>query len=80
MILRQTSAFGVRRGLAERRKLRREFRTVRTPHGEVTVKLGFLDGGVAQVAPEFESCKKLAAEKNLPLAEIYRAALAAWKA
>jgi len=79
MILRQTSAFGVRRRLAERRKLRREFRLVRTPHGEVTVKLGFLDGAVAQVAPEFESCKKLAAEKNLPLAEIYRAALAAWK-
>ena len=75
MILRQTSAFGVRRGLAERRKLRREFRIVRTPHGDVTVKLGFLDGVVAQVAPEFESCKKLAAEKNLPLAEIYRAAL-----
>jgi hypothetical protein len=80
MILRQTSAFGVRRRLAERRKLRREFRTVQTPYGEVTVKLGFLDGAVTQVAPEFESCKKIAAEKNLPLAEIYRAALAAWKA
>ncbi|MGA2556635.1 MAG: nickel pincer cofactor biosynthesis protein LarC [Verrucomicrobiota bacterium] len=79
MILRHTSAFGVRRRLAERRKLRREFRIVRTPHGDVTVKLGFLDGAVAQVAPEFESCKKLAAEKNLPLAEIYRAVLAAWK-
>jgi hypothetical protein len=75
MILRQTSAFGVRRGLADRRKLRRDFRTVQTPHGAVTVKLGFLDGAVAQAAPEFESCKKLAAEKNLPLAEIYRAAL-----
>ena len=75
MILRHTSAFGVRRRLAERRKLRREFRVVRTPYGDVTVKLGFLDGVVAQVAPEFESCKKLAAEKNLPLAEIYRAAL-----
>ena len=75
MILRQTSAFGVRRTLADRRKLRREFRTVQTPHGAVTVKLGFLDGRVAQAAPEFESCKKLAAEKNIPLAEIYRAAI-----
>ena len=75
MILRQTSAFGVRRSLADRRKLRREFRTVQTPHGAITVKLGFLDGAVAQAAPEFESCKKLAAEKNLPLAEIYRAAI-----
>jgi hypothetical protein len=80
MILRQTTAFGVRRTLVDRRKLRREFRTVQTPHGPVTVKLGFLNGGVAQAAPEFESCKKLAAEKNLPLAEIYHAAMAAWKA
>jgi uncharacterized protein (TIGR00299 family) protein len=79
MILRQTSAFGVRRSVVERWKLRREFRSVPTSLGEVTVKLGFLDGRVAQVAPEFESCKKLAAAKNLPLAEVYRAALAAWK-
>ncbi|MGD1086553.1 MAG: nickel pincer cofactor biosynthesis protein LarC [Verrucomicrobiota bacterium] len=79
MILRQTSAFGVRRSLVERWKLRREFRSVPTPLGQVTLKLGFLDGRLAQVAPEFESCKKLAAEKNLPLAEVYRAALAAWK-
>ena len=79
MILRQTSAFGVRRSLVERWKLRREYRTVQTPHGEVTLKLGLLDGRVAQVAPEFETCKKLAGEKNVPLAEIYRAALAAWK-
>jgi hypothetical protein len=78
MILRQTSAFGVRRSLMERWKLRREFRAVSTPHGPVTLKLGFLDGRVVQIAPEFETCKKLALEKNLPLAEIYRAALAAW--
>jgi hypothetical protein len=75
MILRQTSAFGVRRSLADRRKLRREFRTVQTPYGEVTVKLGFLDGRVVQAAPEFESCKKLAAAKNVTLAEIQRAAV-----
>jgi uncharacterized protein (DUF111 family) len=40
MILRETSAFGVRRTLTERRKLQRETKTVTTPHGEVTVKLG----------------------------------------
>jgi uncharacterized protein (TIGR00299 family) protein len=78
MILRQTSAFGVRRSVLERWKLRREFRVVSTSVGEVTLKLGFLDGRVTQVSPEFESCKKLAAEKNIPITEVYRAALAAW--
>ncbi len=74
MILRQTSAFGVRRSLAERRKLRREFVTARTPYGDVTVKIGKLDGTIVQIAPEFESCKKLALEKNAPLKAVYDAA------
>jgi hypothetical protein len=76
-ILRHTSAFGVRRTLAERRKLRREFRAVRTPYGEVSVKIGKLDGQVIQTAPEYESCRKLAEEKSVPLKTVYEAALAA---
>src|ERR1035441_9241449 len=36
MILRETSAFGIRRMLAERRKLRREFTKIKTPFGDVT--------------------------------------------
>jgi pyridinium-3,5-bisthiocarboxylic acid mononucleotide nickel chelatase len=76
-MLRHTSAFGVRRTLAERRKLRREFRAVRTPYGQVSIKIGKLDGRVIQTAPEYESCKKLAEEKNVPLKAVYEAALAA---
>ncbi len=74
MILCETSAFGVRRSLAERRKLRREFVTAKTPYGDATVKIGKLDGHVVQTAPEFESCKKLAVEKNVPLKTVYDAA------
>jgi hypothetical protein len=74
MILRETSAFGVRRSTAERRKLRREFVTVKTPYGNVTVKIGKLDGKIVQTAPEFESCKKLTVEKNVPLKAVYEAA------
>ena len=77
MLLRETSAFGVRRHLAERRKLRREFTTVKTPHGEVTVKLGKLDGKTVQAAPEFESCRKVAEHAKVPLKEVYEAALKA---
>jgi hypothetical protein len=74
MMLRETSAFGVRRTMAERRKLRREFARVKTPYGEVTVKLGKLNGRVAQAAPEFESCRKLAARAKVPLKKIFEAA------
>jgi uncharacterized protein (TIGR00299 family) protein len=79
MILRETSAFGVRRTMAERRKLRREFSRVKTPLGEITVKIGRLNGKVVQAAPEFESCKKLAARAKVPLKRIYEAALKAVK-
>ncbi len=75
LMLRQTGAFGVRRTISERRKLRREFATVRTSHGEVSVKLGKLNGKVVQAAPEFESCRALAEKAGVPLKDVYEAAL-----
>jgi uncharacterized protein (TIGR00299 family) protein len=80
LLLRETSSFGVRRYTAERRKLARKFVAVHTPYGEVSVKVGRLDGRVVQAAPEFESCKKVAAESNVPLKEVYEAALRAFTA
>jgi len=77
LLMRETSTFGVRRYVAERRKLRREFTAVQTPYGNVTVKLGKLDGKVLQAAPEFESCKKLAEQGRVPIKEVYDAAVRA---
>jgi len=73
LLLRETTAFGVRRTIAERRKLKREFVTVKTKFGPVMVKLGKLNGKVVHAAPEFESCKKLAAKKKVPLRQVYEA-------
>jgi len=75
LILRETTAFGVRRTIAERRKLRRELTGVKTRFGEVTVKIGRLRGKVVQAAPEFESAKKIAAQTKTPVKLIYEAAL-----
>jgi uncharacterized protein (DUF111 family) len=75
LLLRETTAFGVRRTIAERRKLWREFATVKTKFGNVTVKLGKLNGKVVQAAPEFESCKKLATQKKVPVKQIFEAAI-----
>lgn len=79
LMLRETSAFGVRRSVAERRKLQREFVPVQTPYGEVTVKLGKLNGKIVQATPEYESCKKLAEQSKAPLKAIYEAAQKALK-
>ena len=48
-----------------------------TPHGEVTVKLGKLNGEIVQVAPEYESCRAIAASADVPLKVVYDAAVAA---
>jgi uncharacterized protein (TIGR00299 family) protein len=73
LMLRETSSFGVRRHLAERRKLARDFTAVKTPYGEVKVKIGRLDGRVVQAAPEFESCKTVAEKAKVPLKSVYEA-------
>ncbi len=75
LMLRETTAFGVRKTIAERRKLRREFAEIKTPCGKVTVKIGKLGGKVVQIAPEFESAKRLAAQKKMQLKLIYEAAV-----
>lgn len=77
MMLTETSAFGVRRTEASRRKLRREFRQVTTPYGAVTVKIGSLGGAVVQASPEYESCRQAAASAGVPLKAVYEAALQA---
>jgi uncharacterized protein (TIGR00299 family) protein len=79
LLLRQTTALGVRRSTAERRKLQREIVTVQTPFGPVQMKLGKLDGQTLHASPEFESCKTLAGQHRVPIQQIYQAAIAALK-
>jgi pyridinium-3,5-bisthiocarboxylic acid mononucleotide nickel chelatase len=71
LILRETGSFGVRRYFAERRKLRRSSKTVRTEFGDVQVKLGMLDGQVLHVTPEFESARRVANECGVSLKQVY---------
>jgi pyridinium-3,5-bisthiocarboxylic acid mononucleotide nickel chelatase len=77
MILRETTAFGVRRSVCARCKLRREFTTVKTPYGDVQIKLGKLDGKVVQASPEFESCRKLADQQGVAVRNVYDSAVVA---
>ncbi|MEY3534439.1 MAG: hypothetical protein RLZZ582_15 [Verrucomicrobiota bacterium] len=73
-LLVETTAFGVRRTLAQRRKLQRDHIAVKTPYGTVQVKRGLLNGKVVQAAPEYESCKGVAAMAGVPVKEVFEAA------
>jgi uncharacterized protein (TIGR00299 family) protein len=77
LLLRETTALGVRRSQCERRKLKREIVQVQTTFGPIEVKIGKLDGRAVQASPEFESCRRIAESENIPIKEIYQAAQSA---
>ena len=79
LIFSESTTFGIRSTLMHRRKLTPSFLKLSTEIGELTVKLGALDGRVVTVAPEYEVCRKIAEEKNLPLKEVYARALDAYR-
>lgn len=78
LLFAETTAFGLRQETIVRLKLARRFETVATEFGEVTLKLGLKGEAIVQAAPEFESCRTLAAQSGQPLRAIYEAALRAW--
>ncbi|MEO6054088.1 MAG: nickel pincer cofactor biosynthesis protein LarC [Chthoniobacterales bacterium] len=77
IIFRETTAFGLRKTVAQRTKLQREIKTVATTWGAVSVKFGYRNGALLQASPEFESCAAIAQKANVPIADVYRAALTA---
>ena len=60
---------------AQRRALPRETVNVHTQYGDVHVKLSRVNGNIRHVAPEYEDCRKLASEKNVPLQQVINEAL-----
>lgn len=80
ILLTETTAFGVRVERIERVKLERRMETVRTPFGEVAVKLGLKGDRIVQVSPEFESARLAAERSAQPLRVVYEAAVRAWHA
>ncbi len=76
-IFAHSGTLGIRVREERRWTLGREIHCVTTPWGEVEVKIGLLDGEIHSVAPEFESCRRLAMRHSVPPRRIYETALAA---
>jgi hypothetical protein len=79
LIFAETTTFGVRTYRAQRRVLPREWVNVQTEFGEVRVKVSRVNGRVLHVAPEFEDCRKLAAEKDVPLQSVIASAMRSYE-
>jgi pyridinium-3,5-bisthiocarboxylic acid mononucleotide nickel chelatase len=77
LIFAETTAFGMRIEKVIRLKLARRFEEVSTPFGTIKVKVGCKGNQVLQFAPEFESCRAAAERSNVPMREVYAAAMRA---
>jgi uncharacterized protein (TIGR00299 family) protein len=75
LIFAETTTFGVRTATAQRRILPREHVSVSTTYGQVRIKLSRVNGRILHVSPEFDDCRKLAVEKNVPLQQVINEAL-----
>jgi uncharacterized protein (TIGR00299 family) protein len=77
IVFAETTTIGLR-WVAERRMvLAREEKRVDTPWGPVRVKIAQAPDGTVNVAPEFEDCRRIATERQVPLKMVHQAAMAA---
>jgi len=76
-IFRATTTFGIRYYPVAREMLDRRFEHVRTPWGEVPVKVGALRGQEITASPEHDACAALAQANGVTPRQVYEAAKAA---
>lgn len=75
LILAETTTLGVRMRRESRAALARRHVSINTRWGEVRMKLANLNGSVSNYAPEYEDCRRIAKEQNVPLKTVMQEAI-----
>ncbi len=70
-LLSETTSLGVRYYIAARKLLAREPLTVHTSFGEIRVKRVKNPDGTQRLIPEYDICRQIALNRNLPLRVVY---------
>ena len=71
LLLVETSTFGVRYKKLNRATLYRRFSKISTKYGDIQIKLGYLNGKLIKVTPEYEDCKIIAKKGKISLNQIF---------
>jgi uncharacterized protein (TIGR00299 family) protein len=71
-IMRETSTLGIRVRPIFRHIANRDIVEFESSYGKVSVKIKRFEDEVVSIAPEYDQCKNIAAEKNIPLRDVYR--------
>ncbi len=75
LIFAETTTLGIRRREEQRQTLTRRWETVDTTWGPVRMKIANMNGSISNYAPEYEDCRKLAEEKQVPLRTVMQEAI-----
>ncbi|MGQ0811146.1 MAG: nickel pincer cofactor biosynthesis protein LarC [Nitrospiraceae bacterium] len=79
IVLRETTALGVRIQEVTRRVLSRRFITVPTSGGDVQVKIADIEPGQSKAAPEYLDCKRIAEQTGRPVRDVMEEAMLAFR-
>ncbi len=75
LLFRETTTIGLHWRTENKTALRREFAPVHTPWGPVQMKIArWPSGEIANASPEYEDCRKLAAQHSIPLKQVMQEA------
>jgi hypothetical protein len=75
LMFAETSTLGIRRRDEQRQVLTRRWQKVETSWGPVRMKVANINGSISNYAPEYEDCRKLAREKQVPLRNVMQEAI-----
>ena len=75
IIFAETTTLGVRRREERRAALSRKWISVSTQWGDVRMKIASMNGTVANYAPEYEDCRRIAVEHHVPLKSVMQEAM-----
>jgi pyridinium-3,5-bisthiocarboxylic acid mononucleotide nickel chelatase len=78
IVFRETTTLGLRYHDVLRECLRREQIEVQTPWGPVRMKIARRGDALMNASPEFEDCRRLAAEHRMPVKDVQAAAMRAF--
>lgn len=71
VLFSESTTLGVRLREIKRLRLAQQNFIAETKYGKIRVKVGIFKGEIKNIAPEYEDCKKMAKQHQVPLKEIY---------
>jgi uncharacterized protein (TIGR00299 family) protein len=78
LIFTETTTLGVRRREEIRHTLARRWENVDTRWGQVRIKIASMNGTITNYSPEYEDCRRIAAEHHVPLKTVISEAARAY--